>query len=138
MYDVSASNVLAIVEQIPAERAATRVAGLEPLIQAARVEEVLACTAFFAWKLLVGANNRVTYGTFCLSFESAKEISAKSDQAVDKIAVLAQTVSTYDLCADITRNRLTEKVITPCVFRSQFCHFLSSTATRLTPSTDTG
>ncbi len=120
------------VESCSTQRTRTGVARLEPLEQAARMEEVLARLAALRRQLLVGRNDRVANGALGLAFQCAGHVLAPGRQAIGDAAILR-------CCQHVDRlivlPRLTENVITPWQFLNQLCHFSSLTATRLMPWT---
>lgn len=78
---------LAVVERVPAQGARATVAALEPPIQAARMEQVLARAAPLARELLVAADDRVTNRAFGLTFHGTDDVASEGGQTVGEIAV---------------------------------------------------
>lgn len=79
---------LTIGERIPAQRTCRRIARLEPLIQAAGVEQVLARAAALVRELFIAADNGVADRALGLALQRAHNILPPCDEAVDDVVVL--------------------------------------------------
>jgi hypothetical protein len=79
---------LTVIESIPTQRTAGRVARLEPLVQAHGVECILAGAAPLVGQLPVGADDGVADGALGLAFEGTNHVALVSDETVNQGAVL--------------------------------------------------
>ena len=88
---------LTVIESIPTQRTAGRVARLEPLEQAHGVECILAGAAPLVGQLPVGANDGVADGALGLTFQVTNHVALVREEAVNQGAVLWTNAFQSDL-----------------------------------------
>ena len=71
------------MEGVATKRTATRIAALEPTVQAAAVEHVSACATFLVWQLPLGADNAITNSTLCLTLERRSDVLSPGQETLD-------------------------------------------------------
>jgi hypothetical protein len=85
---VNAKPILIEVEGRPTQRTSTRIARLEPLEQAARVEHVLASLTALRRQLLVSTDDRVADCTLALPFERSSDILSPRSETIADATIL--------------------------------------------------
>ena len=88
LLTLALSKLLVEIERIPAQRARARITRLEPLEQAARMEEVLARRTALRRQLLVARDDGVADRALGLALERTGDVLAPGGEAVGDGTVL--------------------------------------------------